>query len=52
MPPNGPKVSGIGLTQAFEDPERRRQWERQVADLQHKILQHVPSIQFGPPAPE
>ncbi|MDY0166814.1 MAG: c-type cytochrome domain-containing protein [Thermoguttaceae bacterium] len=40
------------LTQAFEDPERLRQWEQQVADLQHKILHHVPSIQFGPPAPE
>jgi hypothetical protein len=40
------------LTQAFEDPERVRQWEQQFADLQHKILHHVPSIQFGTLAPE
>ena len=27
-------------------------WNTQVADLQYKILHHVPSIQFGSPAPE
>ena len=40
------------LTQAFEAPDRLQQWEQQVADLQHKILHHVPSIQFDPRAPE
>ncbi len=40
------------LAQSFEDPERVRQWEQEIAELQHKILHQVPSIQFGGPAPE
>ncbi len=48
------KVSEEGvrqLKQAFEDPEQVRQWEDEIAELKHRILRQVPSIEVGAPAP-